>query len=719
MGIKSKYKGDLYNRDLSWLLFNRRVIELANNYNVPYLNKLNFLSIASSNLDEFYSVRVPSIKSQKALTNDGHDTKTMLRYSEILKKLHDINNTNFRIQSNYFKFLIKRLPDLGIGNFVKYDELCDRMKQKADQKFDEKILPFLTSTTFNSEYNLDFMKNKWMAIATLVKVKNDTSIRIMPIPPYIRRTVSLKVDGKKQYLMMEDLIINNLGNLYDDGEIKDVIVFRLSRDLDASIDLEKNNGSKKTIQNLRHYLANREKGKITMLEIQVLPDTNEKFINTFIKKFKIEPNDVFKIDIPLDLTFMFPLIKSWIKKHPELAYPSFTGEKWNHKETMQDYLKNKDLLLQYPYDSFDQFIQFLKEAVDNPKTIAIKQTIYRVADNSEVIELLKEASRKGIKVTVVVELRARFDETNNLKVTDELEDAGCEIIFGKKYMKVHSKACLIIMSDKSSVQGYVQIGTGNYNEQTAKGFVDLSLYSSSDVYVNCLKSFFDYLAQNGDCSRSPKYNSIVSSPNRIEDMVIQNINLVKEYYQKYGKGKVFLKVNSLTDIDVISAIYDAAKVGVPFRLVIRGSCCLKLGICGEKENIIISSIVGEFLEHSRIYAFYTDKPSFWISSADLMTRNMVNRVELAAKIMDKYNINKIQKIIDIYSEDDVDGFFLDKEGNYFKYENSKNRSAQQTFIQKSIKSSRKNSNRNIFYKTITEKISELMNHLMSKNKDAQ
>ncbi|CAI2570192.1 Polyphosphate kinase [Apilactobacillus kunkeei] len=414
---------------------------------------------------------------------------------------------------------------------------------------------------------------------------------------------------------------------------------------------------------------------------------------------------------------MFPLINSWTKKYPELSYSDFSGTKWNYKKSMQEYLNKHNLLLQYPYDSFDQFIQFLKEAVDNPQTIAIKQTIYRVADNSEVIELLKRASRKGIKVTVVVELRARFDETNNLKVTDELEDAGCEIIFGKKYMKVHSKACLVIMNDKSSVKGYVQIGTGNYNEQTAKGFVDLSLYSSSDVYVNCVNSFFDYLSHNGDCSRSPKYNSIVSSPNRIEDMVIQNINRVKEYYQKYGKGKVFLKVNSLTDIDVIAAIYDAAKVGVPFRLVIRGSCCLKLGICGEKENIVVSSIVGEFLEHSRIYAFYTDKPSFWISSADLMTRNMVNRVELAAKIMDKYNINKIKKIIDSYSEDDVDGFFLDKEGNYFKYENSKNRSAQQTFIEESLRLSEQSSKPNNIYKWIIEKISKLKD-LLRKSRNA-
>ncbi|CAI2567937.1 Polyphosphate kinase [Apilactobacillus kunkeei] len=431
MGIKSKYKGELYNRDLSWLLFNKRVIELANNYHVPYLNKLNFLSIASSNLDEFYSVRVPSLQSQETLTNNGRDPKTMLKYSELLKKIQESNDNNFRLQSKYFNQLINQLSDFGIGEFVKYVDLCDRMKQKANQKFDEKILPFLTSTTFNSEYNLDFLKNKWMAIATLVKTKADTSIRIMPIPPYIRRTVSLKANGKKQYLMMEDLIINNLENLYDDGEIEDVIIFRLSRDLDASIDLEKNNGSKKTIQNLRHYLANREKGKVTMLEIQDLPDTNEKFINYFIKKFKIKPNDVFKIDAPLDLTFMFPLIKSWSKKHPELSYPDFSGTKWHGNKSMQDYLKNHNLLLQYPYDSFDQFLQFLKEAVDNPKTIAIKLTIYRVADNSKVIELLKEASKKGIKVTVVVELRARFDETNNLKVTDELEDAGCEIIFGK------------------------------------------------------------------------------------------------------------------------------------------------------------------------------------------------------------------------------------------------------------------------------------------------
>ncbi|USS88217.1 polyphosphate kinase 1 [Fructilactobacillus hinvesii] len=678
MATEFNYKGKCYNRDLSWLLFNRRVIELANETTTPFLDRFQFLAIAANNLDEFYSVRVPSLQSQMELTKDGIEKKSGLHYSKILKQLHKRNEKNFQIQYSHFTGLSKQLPQEGLGKLTTYKQLDEHQREKADQVFDQRILPFLSFTSYESNYNLDYLKNKRMALAVRMKTKGKHLIRIIPVPLEIRRTIRLKFEEGIIYLRVEDLIRNNLHNLFDDGKVEDILTFRIIRDLDASLDVDKDDNNQDTVKNLRHYLADRERGRITMFAIEDLPDVQAKFIDEFRKKFKIDEQAVYRVPGPLDLTFLFALLKSWKKTKPQLVYPGFQARKWPTNRSMLQYLQDHDLLLQYPDDSFDQFLTFLREAIDNPNTVAIKQTIYRVADNSKVIELLKEAAQKGIEVTVMIELRARFDEANNLKVTGELEDAGCNIIFGKKYMKVHSKTCLVLTKDGVNPEGYVQIGTGNYNESTAKGFVDLSLFSSRKDYVSDLASFFNYLEQPG--ANPPKYKVLAASPHRIEDMVIQNIQKVKEYYLKTGQGHVFLKVNSLTDVDVIAAIYDAASVGVPFRIIVRGACCLKLGVCGPKENIVVSSVVGQFLEHSRIYAFYDEETALWISSADLMTRNMDNRVELAAPVLDSDMRRGLEHIIDVYAQDDVDGFFMNVEGKYFKYESPKGHSAQQTFL---------------------------------------
>ncbi|USS93232.1 polyphosphate kinase 1 [Fructilactobacillus ixorae] len=678
MATEINYDGKCYNRDLSWLLFNRRVIELANETTTPFLDRFRFLAIAANNLDEFYSVRVPSLQSQMELTHDGVEKKSGLHYSKILKKLHKRNEKNFQLQYDYFNRLSEQLSAEQLGQFVTYEQLNPHERERADQVFDQRILPFLSFTTYDGNYNLDYLKDKRMALAVKMKTKGKQRIRIVPVPLEVRRTIRLTLDDQLYYLRVEDLIRHNLTNLFDDGKIDRILTFRINRDLDASLDVDKDDNNQDTIKNLRHYLADREKGRITQFAIEAVPDVDSAFISEFIEKFKIDEQAVYQIPGPLDLTFLLPLLKPWKKAQPSLVYPKFTAQQWTAKHSMLQYLQAHDLLLQYPDDSFDQFLTFLREAIADPQTIAIKQTIYRVADNSAVIELLKKAAQRGIQVTVMIELRARFDEANNLKVTSELEDAGCNIIFGKKYMKVHSKTCLVLTKDGVNPAGYVQIGTGNYNEATAKGFVDLSLFSSRADYVKDLAAFFNYLEQPG--AQPPKYKSLAASPHRIEDMVIQNIQKVKEYYQATGKGHVFLKVNSLTDIDVIAAIYDAARVGVPFRLIVRGACCLEVGVCGPRENIVVSSVVGQFLEHSRIYAFYDEVTNLWISSADLMTRNMDNRVELAAPVFDPEMQQRLEHIIAVYSQDDVDGFFMNQKGKYFKYESPKGHSAQQTFL---------------------------------------
>ncbi|WP_429971559.1 polyphosphate kinase 1 [Fructilactobacillus sp. Tb1] len=672
------FEGKCFNRDLSWLLFNRRVIDLANENTTPFNNKLMFLAIAANNLDEFYSIRVPSLQSQEELTHDGEEHKSGEHYSKILKQLHKRNEKNFEIQYSSYSQLDSQLVGNGFCNLTTYKALNASQMAKANQIFDQRILPFLSFTTYDDNYNLDFLKNKRMALGVSLKINGKHKIRIVPIPTDIDRLVKIKGANIDTYIMIEDLIRNNLSNLFDDGEIDNIITFRIIRDLDASLDVEKDDDNDDTINNLRHYLADREKGRITMFEVENKSQLDTDFVKSFMKKFKINKHNLYKVNGPVDLTFLFKIVKLLSKEYPNLSYPKFEPAQWNDDHSMLNYLNHHDMLLQYPYDSFNQYLEFLDEAINNPNTVAIKQTIYRVAHNSKVIELLKKAAQKGIKVTVMVELRARFDEANNLKVTTELEDAGCNIVFGKKFMKVHSKTCLVLTEAGMDPKGYVQIGTGNYNESTASQFVDLSLFSSKASYVKDLAAFFNYLEQ--PIVDPPKYEVLTASPHRIEDMVIQNIEQVKKYYLETGKGHVFLKVNSLTDVDVISAIYDAATVGVPFRLIVRGACCLELGVCGPKENIVISSIFGELLEHSRIYAFYDETESVWISSADLMTRNMDNRVELAAPIHDPDLMAQIQSIISTYANDDVDGCFMNLAGDYFKYENPKGASAQQTFI---------------------------------------
>ena len=421
MDTTSLYEGKCYNRDLSWLLFNRRVIELANQSTTPFNNKLAFLAIAANNLDEFYSVRVPSLQTQEYLTKDGVEAKSGEHYSKILKRLHKRNEQNFEIQYNYYTQLDKQLAENHFFNLTKFQNLDENQTTKANQIFDQRILPFLSFTTYHDNYNLDFLKNKRMGLAVSVKIKDKQKIRIVPIPTDFDRLVKIKSDnGLDTYIMIEDLIRNNLSNLFDDGKIQEIITFRIIRDLYASLDVEKDDNNADTINNLRHYLADREKGRITMFEVEKTSTLSHDFVKTFMKKFNINKRSLYTVDGPVDLTFLFKLVKRLSKEHSNLSYPKFTPAEWDDQHSMLNYLDQHDLLLQYPYDSFDQFLHFLKEAIDNPKTVAIKQTIYRVAHHSKVIELLKQAAQKGIKVTVMVELRARFDEANNLKITGEL-----------------------------------------------------------------------------------------------------------------------------------------------------------------------------------------------------------------------------------------------------------------------------------------------------------
>lgn len=676
-----KTEEQFYNRDLSWLLFNRRVISLSTDTKVPLLERLKFIAIAANNLDEFFNVRVPSIQSLITLGQNSRDPKSGLTPQALLAAIHDRNLKNISLQYDSLYHLLEILNDQEIFNLTHYDQLNQKQITALRTYFTQRVTPFINVIPFSADHSFPKFKDGSMTIAATIKRHNETAAYLVPVPAKLKRLVKVQSAGpKKTYILLEDLMLHELGTLFPNATVLNAFVFRITRDKDIDMDVEKDETAG-TVAKMEQYLIAREKGHATRLEVDV--DNSEPdpaLLARLISKIQLPETGYDPIPGPLDLTFLFQLYKKFGKRHPHLCYKPFSGRTWPQDVPMLPYLEKQDLLLQYPYDAFSQFLHFLEEAIADPEVIAIKQTIYRVADQSQVIALLKRAAKRGIKVSVVIELRARFDEEHNLELVDELEDAGCAVYFGKEHMKVHSKTCLVLKKPGSSTKGFVHIGTGNYNEQSAQQFVDLNLFSSRPEYVNDLEAFFNYLET--PAAQPPVYEVVTASPHRIEDMVIQNIQHVTERFLATGQGRIFLKTNAITDKEVIDAIYAAAKVGVPFRLVDRGACCLKLGVCGDKEDIVVSSIVGELLEHSRIYAFFTDEePSLWISSADLMTRNMDNRVELAAPILDKKLKKELLAIIDLYAQDDVDGFFLNKDGRYFKSEHPQGKSAQQTFIQ--------------------------------------
>ncbi|KRN32176.1 polyphosphate kinase 1 [Weissella halotolerans] len=670
-----------YNRDLSWLLFNRRVISLSTDPTVPLLERLKFIAIAANNLDEFFNVRVPSIQSLITLGQNGRDPKSGLTPQALLAAIHDRNLKNISLQYDSLSHLLEILSDQHVFTLTHYNQLTQRQRMTLATYFTQRVTPFITVIPFNPEHPFPKFKDGSMTIGVTIHQQGQTRNYLIPVPAKLKRLVKVPADQhKKTYLLLEDLMVHELAVLFPNASIRNAFVFRITRDKDIDMDVEKDETAG-TVAKMEQYLIAREKGHATRLEVDVANnEPDAAFLEALITKIQLPRTGYDPIPGPLDLTFLFQLCKKFGKKHPHLLYPPFVGRTWPKDASMLSYLEKQDLLLQYPYDAFSQFLHFLEEAINDPEVIAIKQTIYRVAEQSQVIALLKKAAKRGIKVSVLIELRARFDEEHNLELVDELEDAGCTVYFGKEHMKVHSKTCLILKKAGAATKGFVHIGTGNYNEQSAQQFVDLNLFSSRSEYVNDLEAFFHYL-ETPD-AQPPTYEVVTASPHRIEDMVIQNIQHVTDRFLATGQGRIFLKTNAITDKEVIDAIYAAAKLGVPFRLVDRGACCLKLGVCGDKEDIVVSSIVGELLEHSRIYAFFTDEePSLWISSADLMTRNMDNRVELAAPILDAKLKQELLTIIELYAQDDVDGFFLNKDGRYFKSEHPLGQSAQQTFIQ--------------------------------------
>ncbi|GAB5057362.1 RNA degradosome polyphosphate kinase [Companilactobacillus alimentarius] len=655
--MKRKY----YNRDLSWILFDNRVIDQAYNSDVPLLERLRFLSIASNNLDEFFRVRMHNIDSM--VTNNKTEKRTDLTGDEVLDLVYEFNARNIAKQYKKYDSSMKDARKRDLFYILKYKELSDSEKKYVKKFYSKKILPRLDMQRFSKVYkyrhNLNFL------------METPHHIYTCPVPEDLGRLIETGVDN--HYILIEDLIKNVSTELMRKYKVSKTYVFRVTYDQNKPYDfLDKNMSDEEYLNKMINYVDTRELRKI--MRVEFAGDEEKRGRNYFTKLFDISKKSVYKIPGPVDIRFLNTLFKRY-KNHSDLVFAPFKALKWNPSKNILQYLNNSPILVQYPYDSFSVFINYLEMAVNDPKTTKIFITIYRTEKNSDLLRLLKEAASKGIKVTAIVELRARFDEVHNIQVAKVLKDAGVRVLLGDKVNKVHSKICLVLHGDN---RGYVQIGTGNYNAITANAFSDLSYFTSNQIYVDDVTKFFDHLV-NGT---KEDYNLLVTSPDGIKDMIISNIKEATAAYLRDGQGSVFMKVNGLTDVDIISAIYTAAKQGLPFRMIVRGPCSLKIGICGSKEDIRVKSIVGELLEHSRIFKFQygNDHTDVWISSADMMTRNLERRVEIAVPIVEDKAKLKLTKIIKVFLKDTENSYWLDSDGDYDKEEEENGISAQQTWL---------------------------------------
>ena len=666
-----------YHRELSWLFFNRRVIREASDESNPLLEQLRFLAIASSNLDEFFMIRVPGVQSLARVQPHVKDSRTNWTHEEVLLKLFEINTNNTQLQYQLYHKNIEKLATLGYG-IQEIAQLSTSERQEVYTFFNEFLRPSITPIGLDAYHAFPKILEKQVHIFIKVKQGDRVEQAIIPLPPLFSRVHQL--ESKNKFIFLEQMIEAHLSEIFVGWEVEQTFFFRVTYDRD--LEFQEEDGENLVTQ-MEEYVVERTKGLASRLEIS--GEWSEEIETSALylaEMLELKARDLYWVPGPLDLTFLFGFVGSLESKLPEQAYPPFKG-KSNAElkdQALYEAIEKNDLLYQHPFDSFEVVLNFLESAAEDPNTIAIKQTLYRMAPHSRVIAALKKAAENGKQVTVLVELKARFDEENNLYWVQELEEAGCYVSYGLQQLKTHSKALLIVKKENNQIKQYVHLGTGNYNEKTANLYTDISLFSAKKEFVEDVTSFFNYLSGYRSV---PEYQKISVSPNNIRHMLIDNIEKVMQHYAKKQEGSIYFKMNSLTDTVVIDKLYEASKLGVPIHLIVRGACCLRPKVPNLSETITVTSIVGRFLEHSRIYAFYygeKETPQVWISSADIMTRNMVNRVEIATPIEPVLALNHILQILETFKKDTKKAYFLEADGHYHRLKQDNDFSSQEFFM---------------------------------------
>ncbi|PAD36309.1 RNA degradosome polyphosphate kinase [Terribacillus saccharophilus] len=657
------------NRELSWLAFNERVLEEALDERNPLLERLKFLSIFSSNLDEFFMVRVAGLKDQVKAGFNRPENKAGMTPKQQLQKIGAKAHRLVEMQNSLFQDAI--IPELKEEKveLLNMEQLSSAQLLRLETYFEEEIFPVLTPMAVDAYRPFPMLLNKSLnlAVSLLDEHELDESAQqktaIVQVPAVLDRFIQLEdtKEDELHFVLLEDIISHYSYKLFRGYQIKSVTVFRITRNADMTIHEE---GARDLLKEIEKELKKRKWGAAIRLEIPK-QEYDYKMVTFLTETLDIHRKDVYEIDGPIDMTRMMQFYKLVAAKREHLVYETLIPQppaEIGTDENLFDATNDRDIFLHHPYESFEPIVDFVSKAADDPDVLAIKQTLYRVSGDSPIIDALKRAAEKGKQVTVLFELKARFDEENNVQWAKELEKSGCHVIYGMTHLKTHSKITLVVRKKHTRIERFVHLGTGNYNDQTAKLYTDMGLFTSKRKFGIDATNFFNYLS---GYTEKPTFHHLSVAPFDIRSDIISMIDEEIRLHKRHGNGRIIMKMNSITDKPIIQKLYEASIAGIQIDLIIRGICCLRPGIKGVSENIRVRSIVGRYLEHTRIYYFHHNgEEKIQLSSADMMTRNMEKRVEILFPIFDGPIKRRIRGILDVMLRDNSKAREQDENGVY-------------------------------------------------------
>lgn len=651
-----------YNRELSWLKFNLRVLKEAMVKDTPLLERLKFIAISASNLDEFFMVRVAGLWSNFDSGVEKRDASGMSVHEQLVA-ISQAAHEQVRTQTKSLIALMAEMDAVKL-HFRRVKDLSELGKDWLEEYYREVVFPVLTPMAVDASRPFPFLANKTLNLAVeLIKADGEHSMGLIQVPSVLDRIVEVEPEGKRTFVFLEDIIASHCHDLFKGCHILDMVSFRVTRDSD--LDLEEDD-SVDLMKEVEESLRKRKRGAAVRLEIF---KTNNNRIKRFLEEnLDVTEMEVYEINGPLDPTCFFKFIG--MKGMWPWLYEPFVPQRPLELPEDSDLfaaIRENDILLHHPYESFDPVVKLVSDAADDPQVLAIKQTLYRVSGNSPIVAALARAAENGKQVTVLVELKARFDEENNILWARRLEKAGCHVIYGLVGLKTHAKIILIVRKEDNGIKRYLHLGTGNYNDSTAKLYTDLGLMTANDEFGSDASAFFNLLS---GYSEPPVWNKLVMAPLGLREKIYALIDNEIAMVRSGREGHIIAKMNSLIDQPVIQKLYEASAAGVHIDLIVRGICGLRTGIEGISDNITVRSIVGRQLEHSRIFWFANGgEEQLYLSSADWMPRNLNDRVELFFPVETEEHIRRIKALLDLYLRDNVGAHMMQSNGTYRRVRN--------------------------------------------------
>ncbi len=652
------------NRELSWLLFNKRVLGEARDKQNPLFERLKFLSITASNLDEFFMIRVAALKDMVNADYAKPDIAGMKpaeQLAAINRSVHDLVSQQY---NTYNRSLLPLLKQNGLRVIERHEELSEPEALYADRYFEENIYPVLTPMAVDSSRPFPLIRNKTLNIGALIKNKKqegEPEFATVQVPGMLSRIVPVRAGGEgTAVILLEEIIERNISKLFLNYDIICAHHFRIMRNADLNIEEDE---TEDLLKEIEKQIKMRQWGQAIRLEVEESVD--ERLLHILVESLSIKSEDIYQVNGPLDLTFLMKMYGlNGFEQLKENRYGKPVPVDGMAETDIFEQIKEGDILLHHPFQEFTPVIEFIRQAAADPEVLAIKQTLYRVSGNSPIINALAQAAENGKQVTVLVELKARFDEENNIVWARMLEKAGCHVIYGLVGLKTHCKITLVVRREEDGIRRYVHLGTGNYNDATAKLYTDLGLLTCQTAMGEDATAVFNMLS---GYSEPLSWNKLILAPLWLKDRFLYLIDRERRNARAGRPARIIVKVNSLCDKDVIEALYQAAAAGTQIDLIVRGICCLKTGLPGIGDRITVRSIVGNFLEHSRIFYFENDNsPEYYCSSADWMPRNLERRVEIMFPVEQPKLREQVMDILTTLLRDTVKAHFLTPEGNYEK-----------------------------------------------------